>query len=91
MPKFKIEEIRNNPQTGGFCCDFEYEGNKYYADVSYVEFCGNECMIFAYDCTEPSGINWGELYCNRDVSITPEALVNCIVEFILEDAGEDAK
>lgn len=91
MPKFEIKKIETNQKTGGFCCDFTYNGQDYWADLSYVPFCGNECMVFAKDCTEPSGINWTDLYCNRDVPISIEALINCIVEFVSEDAEEDAK
>ena len=89
MPKFEIKKIETNQKTGGFCCDFNYAGQSYWADLSYVPFCGNECMIFAREAD--GEINWGDLYCNRDIPISIEALINCIIEFVSEDAGEDAK
>ena len=78
-------EIKENPKTGGVCCNFEFEGFMYYADLSYVPFDGNECMIFAHDCTEPSGICWTDIFCRRDIPVTEEALIQCIEDF---KAGE---
>lgn len=39
--------IEKNPYTGGFCCEFSFEGKSFYADRSYVPFIGTETMIFA--------------------------------------------
>ena len=80
MTDYKVEV---NKKTGGVCCDFEHEGKKYWADLSYVPFDGNECMIFARE--EDGSINWGDLFCRRGIPVTEEALIQCIEDF---KAGE---
>ena len=76
----KIEE---NPNTGGYCCDFQVNNKKFYADVSRVMFCGPECMIFKYN--DDDKIDWSGIYTNRNVEVTKESLMQCIKEFIEEE------
>lgn len=73
-------EVKRNGQTQGWCADFYKNGHKYYADVSWVQFCGPECMIFAYD--EDGHIDWDGVYCNKQVSVSKETLLNCIKDFM---------
>lgn len=72
-------EIRKNAQGNGYCCDFFYNGKKYYADLCYLPCgLGTECMIFAYKKGE---INWTDLYCKRGIPVTVFQLKRCIEEF----------
>lgn len=81
--------IEINKQTGGFCCDFEHNGKKYYADLSFVPFCGTECMIFERD--NNGEVNWGELYCKRNIGIYRKKLVECIEDFKENYCNNDEK
>lgn len=75
--KLKIER---NKITGGFNCRFEFNGNKYYADVSTVPACGyDECMIFKYK--KNGKVDWLGVYENRNVVVSEHCLKNCIEEF----------
>lgn len=78
-------EIRENQNTRGYCANFTKNGRKYYADVSRVMFCGPECMIFAYD-KDNKHIDWSGVYCNRDVDISKESLLQCIKEFVEQES-----
>lgn len=68
-------KVERNIGTDGFCCHFEHNGRRYYADVSekYTGF--PECMIFPQN-------KWDELYVNYDMEVSPEGLISCIDEFI---------
>lgn len=71
-------KIELNPMTGGECCVFEKDGNWYYADKSYVPYCGMETMIF--ECNEQGEVtSWTELYCDR----SGLSLEECIEEFLM--------
>lgn len=71
-----IERIPNQ-RTGGNSCVFEHKGAYYFADKSYVPFCGIETMIFR--CNEKGEVtDWGELYCDR----SGKSLDSCITEFL---------
>ena len=69
-------KIKSNPMNGGQCCDFEFNGKKYYADKAYAPFCGEETMIFAY--MEDGEIDWTDVYCDR----SGKSLEDCIDEFV---------
>lgn len=71
-------EIKKNEYTGGQNCVFEHNGKWYYADKSYVPFCGIETMIFQYDKEKEEVIDWSDLYCDRSL----KSLEQCIEEFI---------
>lgn len=71
--------VETNPHTGGFCCHFEHNGQKYWADLSDVPFCGPECMIFESDGEDVT--NWLEEYANRDCDVTEDDLIRCIEDF----------
>ncbi len=76
--------IESNPHNGGFCCDFEHKGKKYYADLCTVFDCGDsECMIFGCNETkEGTRVDFGrDLYCKRNIPVSEESLKNCIEEF----------
>ena len=75
----KIDEIRENHNTSGYCCDFYINDKKFYADVSDVMFCGSECMIFEYD--KDNKIDWSGVYTDRDADVSEESLLKCINEF----------
>ena len=79
-------EVRENENTRGYYADFTMNGRKYYADVSRVIFCGQECMIFTYN-EDGKSIDWSGVYVNRDVKVSKEALLQCIKEF-MEQEGE---
>ena len=66
--------IEKNPYTGGTCCEFNFKGQCYYADRSYVPYIGTETMIFA---VIDGKIDWSELYTNR----SSKSLSDCINEF----------
>lgn len=66
--------IEKNPRTGGFCCEFSFEGKQYFADKSNVPYIGSETMIFAM---EDGKVDWSELYTDR----TGKSLSDCIHEF----------
>lgn len=73
--KLKIER---NELNGGFKSRFEFNGNKYYADVTAV--CGYiECMIFKYK--KNGEVDWSGVYENRNVVVSERCLKNCIEEF----------
>lgn len=80
-------EIRENTVTRGYCCDFSINNKKFYADVSGVEYCGPECMIFKYD--KDDRIDWSGVYVNRDVDVSEESLLQCIKEFKEQYEGEE--
>lgn len=87
-------KIERNYHNGGWVCIFDYDGQKYYADVCSSPFFDyTECMIFAtkgdgqltLDCAQ-------DLYCKRHIPVTPESLRECINEFIEElKAEKDGK
>lgn len=77
--------IENNPHNGGFCCEFEHKGKKYYADLCKVfDYGCSECMIFGVNETkEGSKVDFGrDLYCKRNIPVSEESLKNCIEEFV---------
>lgn len=77
--------IESNPHNGGFCCDFEHKGKKYYADLCTIFGCSDsECMIFGTDETkEGIKVNFSrDLYCKRNISVNEKSLKECIEDFI---------
>lgn len=73
--KLKIER---NELNGGFKSRFEFNGNKYFADVATVCWY-NECMIFKYK--KNGEIDWSGVYENRNVVVSEHCLKKCIEEF----------
>lgn len=75
MENLKIIKTWGN-NTGGesalFCIGDKY----YYADKSYVPFCGMETMIFKAD-KDGEVLDWIDLYCDR----SGKTLKSCINEF----------
>lgn len=71
-----------------WCCDFEYKGKKYYADLIpmpkvYMSLYSSECMIF--DQTKATAVYLGEcVYVRQSIPVTKETLAECIEEFITE-------
>lgn len=78
-------KIKENPNTGGYCCDFYINNKKFYADISNVMFSGAECMIFKYN--EDDKIDWSGVYCKRHITVSEESLMECIIEFAEEECG----
>jgi hypothetical protein len=73
--------IEYNPMNDGYNCIFSHDGMEYYADVCELKNClPSECMIFAY--ADGQVTDWGELYCERGVEVSPEGLRVCIEEFV---------
>lgn len=81
----KDVKIKENPNTNGYCCEFYIGDKKFYADVSYTMTCGPECMIFKYN--ENDTIDWSGVYADRDVTVSKESLMECIIEFAEEECG----
>lgn len=78
-------KIKENLNTGGYCCDFCIGNKKFYADVSNAMSYGPECMIFKYK--EDDTIDWSGVYTDRDVEVTKESLLKCIKEFAEQECG----
>lgn len=79
-PSLKIDNVRENDNTRGYCCDFYIGKKKFYADVSRVQYCGPECMIFRYN-KDNKFIDWSGVYTDRDVGVNEESLLKCIRDF----------
>jgi hypothetical protein len=81
MAKYDIKE---NPRTGGVYCFFTHAGQEYFADLSALDtlfgFWTTECMIFKSENGKVT--SWTELYCKREIPVTPDALAACVDEFI---------
>ena len=77
-PSLKIDNVRENDVTRGYCCDFYINNKKFYADVSRVAYCGPECMIFEY---KNGSVDWSGVYTDRDVGVNEESLLRCIRDF----------
>lgn len=75
-------DIKRRPDSRGWSCVFLYDGQYYLADLTYC-FGDVECMIFKSDATGQFTFDdaLGE-YTNRDCEFSPEALRNCIEDFI---------
>ena len=72
----EIIKLMPNRRTGGESAIFEHNGEYFYADKSYILFCGEETMIFP--CNKDGEVlDWMELYCNRG----EKSLEDCIKEF----------
>lgn len=72
----------------GYRCVFSHGDQWYYADLCFVLYYGNECMIFK--CTKNKKVtDWGELYCNRAIELNAQSLRDCIEEFINEIENGD--
>lgn len=77
--------IENNLLNGGFCCEFEYRGKYYYADLCFNRIIDNsECMIFnTVDTKDGRKIDYGrESFSQKGIPISEEALCECIEYFI---------
>lgn len=75
----KVAKIVKNSLTGGNCSVFKKGDSYFYADRSFVPFCGMETMIFP--CKEDGEVtDWSEVYCDR----SGKSLQDCIDEFLAE-------
>lgn len=83
--KVKMEK---NTKTGGVCATFNMNEKWYYADLSRTFDHGNECMIFPCENEKGEGVDWLELYCQRGIPITSEALTACITQFVASETNE---
>lgn len=55
----------------GYRCVFLHGNQWYYADLCFVLYAGNECMIFK--CTKDGKVtDWGEQYCNRKIELNAQ-------------------
>lgn len=83
-------DIRLNTYTGGIYCFFEHRGEEFCADLSTIPFAfgySSECMIFPAKNGKVE--KYEDLYCNRDVRVTDNDLIDCIEEFkILLDRAQ---
>lgn len=73
--KLKIEARDKSDERGGFFCHFTHGKKKFYASISKPSGTYTECMIFKEG-------KWNELYCNRYIPLSKNALIECIKEFI---------
>lgn len=87
---FSIDDVKveTNPNNGGLCSYFDYNGRQYFADLTDIMLIGTECMIFNSHDREVT--NWSELYCKRGLDVTDDILRACILEFV-EQLDEEEK
>lgn len=79
-------QIKITPNFGGVCGNepayyafFSYEGYNFYASLTpLVE--NNEFMVF--NATKNNRVTrWHEIYCKRNIPLSPESLEECIKGF----------
>lgn len=82
MENIEIHEKWGFGFTPGYYAIFNVNGQYYYASLALV-FCEPEVMIFKSDETGQFSFEdaLGE-YSSRDVDFTPDALRDCIEEFV---------
>lgn len=74
-------KIYQNFQAHGYWTVIEKDGKHYYFDLSPVYKLGPECMGFSSD-ENGEVVDWSEVYVSRPSEVSPEALKQCVMEFM---------
>ena len=76
--------IQRRADGRGFCCIFFHKGQEYFADLTIMPDWETECMIFKSHNGQFSFADALGEYCKCGIDLSPDALRECIEEFISE-------